>query len=122
MLEADKREFMGIVQTTLKVYRSDADKDVIRFWWGILEPYDIDLVRAGFIAFSSDENNKYPPVPAHIIDKIKQIKISRRALTNSAATLILGKPSLSTEQKQENLKRLKGMIACLNIGSTTNAE
>lgn len=73
MLESDKSEFKVLLETTFETYRVQAPGvNVLRLWWGVLSQYDICDVRAGFNAFCADQANKFPPVPAHIVDAIER--------------------------------------------------
>lgn len=71
MLEADKKEFAALVSATLKTYRVEPDADVLRLWWGALQRFSIEQVRAGFNRFVGSKENKFSIVPANIIEAIE---------------------------------------------------
>jgi len=71
MLDTDKKEFAAIVSATLKTYRVEPDADVLRLWWGALQRFSIEQVRAGFNRFVGSKENKFSIVPANIIEAIE---------------------------------------------------
>jgi len=71
MLDADKKEFAAIVSATLKTYRVEPDADVLRLWWGALQRFSIEQVRAGFNRFVGSKESKFSIVPANIIEAIE---------------------------------------------------
>lgn len=72
MLETEKPEFAALVKATLKTYRVEPDADVLRLWWGALQPYSIEQVRSGFNTFVRNPKNQFSVTPAHIIDAIEK--------------------------------------------------
>jgi len=70
MLNSDKKEFVSIVTATLKTYRIEPDADVLRLWWGVLQRFTIEQVRAGFSSYVGSKEAKFI-VPANIVEAIE---------------------------------------------------
>lgn len=88
MLESNKKEFASIVSATLKVYRAEADTEVLKLWWAVLSRYDMADVRAGFSAFLSSPSSKFQPVPADIVGAIDKAKPDGRPGADEAWAMI----------------------------------
>lgn len=70
MLESDKKEFASIVSATLKTYRIEPDADVLRLWWGVLQRFTIEQVRAGFSSYIGSKGADFI-LPTHIVGAIE---------------------------------------------------
>lgn len=122
MIDADKKEFAELVRTTLKVYRAEADRDVLRLWFGVLARFDIALVRAGFVAFVSHAKSKFQPVPADIVAMIKKLSPDGRPDANEAWAMIPRDEYTSVVMTDEMAEAYGIALPLLNEGDQVAAR
>jgi hypothetical protein len=122
MIDTDKRELAELVRTTLKVYRAEADKDVLRLWFGVLARFDMALVRAGFVAFVSNAKSKFQPVPADIVAMIEKLAPDGRPDANEAWAMIPKNEDSSVVMSQEMAEALGIAQPLLNDGDAIGAR
>lgn len=88
MRDSDKKAFAELVRATLKMYRAEADAEVLRLWWAIMCQHEMNVVSAGFSAFLSDKKSKFQPVPADIIEFIERLVPDGRLGADEAWAMI----------------------------------
>jgi hypothetical protein len=122
MLETDKAEFAGLVKATLKTYRVEPDADVLRLWWGALQPYSIEQVRAGFNAFVRNPSNKFSVTPAHIIEAIEQASPDGRPSADEAWALYPHDEAQSAVITDEIAESMQAAASLLDYGDRIGAR
>lgn len=122
MLDTDKKEFAELVRTTLKVYRAEADSDVLRLWFGVLARFDMALVRAAFIEFVSNAKSKFQPVPADIVAMIEKLTSDGRPDANEAWAMIPKNEDDSVVMSQEMAEALGIAQPLLDEGDAIGAR
>jgi hypothetical protein len=122
MLETDKAEFAGLVKATLKTYRVEIDSDVLKLWWGALQPYSIEQVRGGFNTFVRNPKNQFSVTPAHIIEAIEQASPDGRPGADEAWALYPHDESGSAVITDEIAEAMQAAAPLLEMGDRIGAR
>lgn len=122
MRDSDKREFSELISATLKIYRAEADTEVLRLWWAILCQHEMSAVSAGFRAFLSDKKSKFQPVPADIIDFIERIVPDGRLGADEAWAMIPRNEYASVVMTDEMSEALGIAQPLLDVGDPVAAR
>lgn len=118
----DKKEFAALVSATLKVYRAEADREVLKLWWAVLARYKMADVRAGFSAFLSSPSSKFQPVPADIVGAIDKAKPDGRPGADEAWAMIPRDEYASCVMTEEMAHALRVAQPLLNEGDQVAAR
>lgn len=122
MRDSDKKEFAELVRATLKMYRAEADAEVLRLWWAILCRHEIGVVSAGFSAFLSDKKSKFQPVPADIIEFIERLVPDGRLGADEAWAMIPRDEHASAVMTEEMAEAMGAAQPLLDEGDQVAAR
>ena len=68
MFDADKRDFVDLLQGTMETYHRPITPAALRIWWGALVSYDLAELQAAFHRHITDpDQGRFPPTPAAIV-------------------------------------------------------
>ena len=68
MLQTEKNAFASMLKTVFFVYKQELDREIISFWWKILEGFDFQDVRKSFDHHVKSKEGKFMPTPSHILE------------------------------------------------------
>ena len=122
MNETEKAEFAALVKATLKTYRIEPDADVLRLWWGALQPYSIEQVRGGFNTFVRNPKNQFSVTPAHIIEAIEQASPDGRPSSDEAWALYPHDESTSAVITDEIAEAMQAASPLIEMGDRIGAR
>ena len=107
-----REQFSNIAKGLKAVYSRDkfmVDKDAFDMWYALLSEYDYNAVSLATKNYMSTE--KYPPVPADIIDKIHSVvEIPTIALPHEAWIVVRKAISRGNYYAQEEFDKLPPII------------
>lgn len=111
-LNMTKEEFIVIAKGMKSIYSRDkfmVDKEAFDMWYALLKDYDYKDVAMATQNYMSTE--KYPPVPADIIDKIHSVSEITTEMTESEAWALVRKAiSNAIYHAQEEFEKLPPII------------
>ena len=122
MRDSDKKAFAELVRATLKMYRAEADAEVLRLWWAILCRHEMNVVSAGFSAFLSDKKSKFQPVPADIIEFIERLVPDGRLGADEAWAMIPRDEHTSVVMTEEMAEAMGAAQPLLDEGDQVAAR
>jgi hypothetical protein len=86
----EKHAFADLLSGLLDIYGRSLTKASAGLWWGALERYSLDEVRAAFSRYTQDpEQGRYPPTPASVIACIPVSAGNARMSADEAWSLCL---------------------------------
>ena len=88
MNENQKLEFKTLIKTTMDIYQQEVTVDTLKVWWSFLSPYELKDVSNAFSQHMRDKvDGKFPPKPAHILEKLELIHSDGRLGADEAWAL-----------------------------------
>jgi len=117
MLSNDKKEFSSSLREVMSLYNKKADPDIFSIWWNILEDYSLEEVKYAFIQYA--KNEKYPPVPAGVIEFIPS---ARKISADQAWAHVPKSECKSAYVTEKMMKSLAQAIPLIDAGDMIAAR
>jgi len=73
MLLTDKKEFSKGLRDLMAIYNKPAEPNIFEMWFSLLTEYDLADIKQAFAKYA--QNEKYPPVPAGVIEYLPKQKV-----------------------------------------------
>ncbi len=101
MREAEKQNFLKMMQATLAIYDKTAPIETVAIWWRLLAGYDFAEVENAFSRYLGTSEGKFAPKPASIIAIIEAKRPDGRPGADEAWAMIPRDESATAVMSQE---------------------
>ena len=101
MLQTEKNAFASMLKTVFFVYKQELDREIISFWWKILEGFDFQDVRKSFDHHVKSKEGKFMPTPSHILEYFDALNPDGRPTPDEAWAMMPRSESESVVMSEE---------------------